>query len=84
MCSIIFTYSPEVHNEIKFEDESRSESSGIDSEVQAAWHTAEMGCTSVIANGKVPNVILLVRDSYFRPSSCLAKSTVIPAVRGVG
>lgn len=61
LCRIIHTYSPELHQEVKFGDKSKCGRGGMTAKIQAAWDAAQHGCTTVIASGKITNSILHVR-----------------------
>ncbi len=59
-CRVIHTFNPSIMDSFKFSGASSVGRGGMEAKVTSAWDAAQAGVTTVIANGKEPNVLLRV------------------------
>lgn len=57
---VIHTFNPQIMENFKFSGASTVGRGGMEAKVTSAWDAAQAGVTTVIANGKEPNVLLRV------------------------
>jgi glutamate 5-kinase len=62
-CRVIHTFMPSVLDGLSFCGASSVGRGGMEGKVASAWDAAQNGVTTVIANGKLPSVLLRVRCS---------------------
>ena len=60
MCRVIHTFMPKILDNFRFSSASNVGRGGMEAKVASAWDAAQSGVTTVIANGKMPSVLLRV------------------------
>ena len=60
-CRVIHTFMPKVLENFRFSSASNVGRGGMEAKVASAWDAAQSGVTTVIANGKMPSVLLRAR-----------------------
>ncbi len=68
-CRVIHTFMPKILDNFRFSSGSNVGRGGMEAKVASAWDAAQSGVTTVIANGKLPSVLLRVRCSKKSPKS---------------
>ena len=71
-CRVIHTFMPKVLENFRFSSASNVGRGGMEAKVASAWDAAQSGVTTVIANGKMPSVLLRASRwslSYLSPSN---------------
>lgn len=64
-CRVIHTFMPKILENFRFSSGSTVGRGGMEAKVASAWDAAQAGVTTVIANGKLPSVLLRVSVSCF-------------------
>ena len=59
-CRVIHTFMPKILDNFRFSSGSNVGRGGMEAKVASAWDAAQSGVTTVIANGKLPSVLLRV------------------------
>ncbi|CAL8465060.1 g4595 [Coccomyxa elongata] len=59
---VIHTFNPSIMDSFRFSGASSVGRGGMEAKVASAWDAAQAGVTTVIANGKEPNVLLRVME----------------------
>ncbi len=67
---MIHTFNPAIMEHFQFSGASTVGRGGMEAKVASAWDAAQAGVTTVIANGKEPNVLLRVRLLIRTPLPC--------------
>lgn len=62
---VIHTFTPSVLDNFKFSGASDVGRGGMEAKVASAWDAAQAGVTTVIANGKLPSVLLRVCFAFY-------------------
>ena len=71
-CRVIHTFMPKILDNFRFSSASNVGRGGMEAKVASAWDAAQSGVTTVIANGKMPSVLLqasLWSPEYFCPGN---------------